>query len=173
MQPAKSAKAKAQAPLALAAVAFGTGVWIAAYLHRPAGPWAVAAALLAVCAIAAVMNGNVRLGYLAVALALVGCGAFTRLWTPPPRIVQLPQQFVQREEVEIVGHVVNDGSLRAGSEPRERFDLETEVIQDGEVKFTEPVGIRATLFVKHAEGDQDEQGERQAALPQLAYGARI
>jgi len=164
---------KTQAPLALAAVAFGAGVWIAGHLHRPAGSWAVAAACLAVCAIGAAVKGNFSLGYLSVILALAGSGAFARLWTPAPSVIQPPQQFLQGDQVEVIGHVTNDGALRAGTEPRERFDLETEVIQDGDVKFAQPVGIRATLFAKQAEGDQDEDGERQTGLPQLAYGDRI
>ncbi len=164
---------KTQAPLAFAAVALGTGVWIAGHLHRPVWLWAAAAACLAICAIAAAVKVNVRLGYLSVVLALACSGAFARLWTPAPNVIQPPQQFLQGDEVEVIGHVVNDGALRAGTEPRERFDLETEAIQNGDVKFTQPVGIRATLFAKQSEGDQDEAGERQTGLPQLTYGDRI
>jgi competence protein ComEC len=175
MTPTRSAAPppRAQAPLALAAVAFGTGVWLAGYLHRPPGLWGVAAAILAVCAITAALKSNIRLGYVSVVLALVCSGAFGRLWTPLPSVVQPPQPFLQGEEVEIIGHVTNDGSLRAGSEPRERFDLETEIIQAGDVTFTQPVGIRATLFAKAPEGDQEESGENQPGLSQLAYGSRI
>ncbi|HXB20578.1 MAG TPA: DNA internalization-related competence protein ComEC/Rec2 [Candidatus Solibacter sp.] len=180
MKPTRSAapQLKAQAPLALAAVAFGTGVWLAGYLHRPPGLWAVAAALLAVCAIVAAMKSNIRLGYASVVLALVCSGAFGRLWMPLPSVIEPPEQFLQGQEVEITGHVTNDGSLRAGSEPRERFDLETEVIQADDVTFTQPVGIRATLFAKplfanQGEGDQEQGEENQPKLPQLAYGDRI
>ena len=175
MKPTKlaSPQPRAQAPLALAAVAFGTGVWLAGYLHRPPGLWAVAAVLLAVCAIAAVAKNNIRLGYASVVLALVCSGAFGRLWMPLPNIVEPPEQFLQGDEVEIIGHITNDGSLRAGSEPRERFDLETEVIQAGDVTVTQPVGIRATLFVKQTEGDQEQGEDNQPRLPQLAYGGRI
>ena len=154
-------------------MAFGAGAWLAGYLHRPPGLWAVAAALLAVCAIAAAGKSNVRLGYASVALALVCSGAFGRLWMPLPNIIEPPEQFLQGEEVEITGHITNDGSLRAGSEPRERFDLETEVIQADDVTFTQPVGIRATLFAKQAEGDQEQGEDNQPGLPQLAYGDRI
>jgi competence protein ComEC len=172
---AKSAAppSKAQAPLALAAVAFGTGVWLAGYLHRPPGLWALAAGLLAICAIVAAVKNNIHLGYVSVVLALVCSGAFGRLWTPLPNVVTPPQQFLQGDEVEITGHVTNDGALRAGSEPRERFDLETESIQVGESTFTQPVGIRATLFAKQAEGDQEEGGESHPGFPQFAYGDRI
>lgn len=180
MTPKKSTAptSRAQAPLALAAVAFGTGVWLAGYLHRPPGLWAVAAALLAVCAIAAAVKSNIRLGYASVVLALVCSGGFGRLWTPLPSVIEPPQQFLQGEEIEITGHVTNDGSLRAGSEPRERFDLETEVIQADDVTFTQPVGIRATLFAKRllanqGEEDQEQNEENQPKLPQLAYGDRI
>ncbi|HEV3037973.1 MAG TPA: DNA internalization-related competence protein ComEC/Rec2 [Candidatus Angelobacter sp.] len=174
MQP-KSAipKPKSPALLAVAAVAFGIGVWLAGQLHRPASLWAVAAALLSVCAIVAAVKVNIRLGYVSVLLALVCSGAFARLLSPSPRVVQPPLEFLQGEEVEIIGHVINDGSLRAGSEPRERFDLETEVIQNGESKFTEPVGIRATLFAKRAEEDQEEEEDHQPEFPQLVYGSRI
>jgi competence protein ComEC len=181
MPPKKPAysPSKAQAPLALAAVAFGTGVWLAGYLHRPAARWGLAAALLAACAIMAAVKNNIRLGYISVVLALVCSGALGRLWMPLPNTLEPPQQFLQGEEVEIIGHITNDGSLRAGPEPRERFDLETEVIQTGDATFTQPVGIRATLFAQQTEGDQEEGAdgaedeESRPALPHLAYGDRV
>jgi competence protein ComEC len=166
-------QSKAQAPLALAAVAFGSGVWLAGHVHRAPGMWALAAFLLAICAVAAAVKDSIRLGYASVMLALVCTGAVSRLWMPLPNVTQPPQQFLEGDEVEVIGHVTNDGSLRAGSDPRERFDLETEVIQAGDIKFTQPVGVRATLFARQSEEDQDEGEENKAAFPLLAYGDRI
>ena len=66
--------------------------------------------------------------------------AFVRVATPLPRNVVPPQEFLNGERVEIVAHVTNDGVLLAGGGPRERFDLQTETIELGDLKFTQPVG---------------------------------
>lgn len=89
-------------------------------------------------------------------LALVCAGAFARVATPAPHIVAPPPEMLSGEQVEIVAHVTNDGALLAGGGPRERFDLETEIIELNNLKFTQPVGIRATAF-SH-ETDEDSQG---------------
>src|SRR5215472_12209225 len=123
------------APLALAAVAFGTGVWLAG--------------------------------------ALICAGAFSRLVMPAPQLNSPPDEFLTGAQVEIEGHVTDDGSLLAGSEPRERFDLETEVIRIGEKKFTQPIGIRATVFLKQSASDDEDDAEAAGGFPQVFYGNRI
>src|SRR5215813_7641719 len=82
------------APLALAAVAFGTGVWLAGDLHKPAWLWAVAAAVLVACAVAAVYVENIRLGYLSVAGVLICAGAFLRLGMPAQQLSSPPDEFL-------------------------------------------------------------------------------
>ena len=161
-----------RAPLALAAVAFGIGVWLAGHVQRPAARWGISAALLVACAIAAVAIKSFRLGYVSVLAALICAGAFSRLWVPAPRLGFPPHTSLTGVQVEIIGHVTDDGSLLAGSEPRERFDLETEVIQIGETKFTQPVGIRANVYVRQVP-DGDLFDDDAAGFPQLNYGDRI
>lgn len=104
-------------------------------------------------------------------LALVCAGAFARVATPAPHIVVPSPEMLSGEQVEIVAHVTNDGALLAGGGPRERFDLQTETIELNNLKFTQPVGIRATAF-SH-ETDEDSQGNAMPQLPRLAYGDRV
>ncbi|HEY6969505.1 MAG TPA: ComEC/Rec2 family competence protein, partial [Candidatus Angelobacter sp.] len=164
--------ANPRAPLALAAVAFGVGVWLAGHLHRFAWLWGLAAVGLLACALAALVVKNIRLGYLAVVGALLCSGAFGRVWMPSPQLSFPPESFLYTAQAEIIGHVTNDGALLAGSEPRERFDLETEVIQSGEMRFTQPVGIRVSIFPKQSsEEDQDDTGE--PGFPAVVYGNRV
>lgn len=160
-----------RAPLALAAVAFGTGIWLAGHLHRSPWTWALAAVGLVVCACVSAARNSIRLGYIAVVAALICAGAFSRVWLPAPQLHSPPDKFFSVSQVEIIGHVTNDGSLLAGSEPRERFDLETETIQVGDVTFTQAAGIRATVFIKPPDDDQDEAA--QPGFPELAYGQRV
>jgi len=161
------------APLALAAVTFGAGVWLAGHLHKPFWLWTVAAAVLIACAIAAVNVKNIHLGYLSVAGALICAGAFSRLVMPAPQLNSPPDEFLTGAQVEIVGYVTDDGSLLAGAEPRERFDLETEVIRIGEKNFTQPVGIRATVFLKQSASDDEDDAEAAGGFPQIVYGNRV
>ena len=164
--------ANPRAPLAFAAVSFGVGVWLAGHLHRSAWLWGVAAGALIDCALAALAVKNIRLGYLAVVSALICSGAFSRVWMPSPQLNFPPQNALYTAQVEIIGHVINDGALLAGSEPRERFDLETEVIQFGEIRFMQPVGMRVSIFPKQSsEEDQDDAAE--SGFPAVAYGNRV
>src|SRR5215472_1316282 len=112
------------APLALAAVAFGVGIWLAGHLHRPVWMWAGAAAILIACTVTAAAVNSIRLGYASAVCALICAGAFSRMWMPAPQLSFLPEEFLSGAQIEIIGHVTDDGALLAGSEPRERFDLE-------------------------------------------------
>src|SRR5215470_6185638 len=100
-----------RAPLALAAVAFGVGVWLAGHLHRPAWLWSLAAVGLIACALAALVVKNIRLGYVAVVGALVCSGAFGRVWMSSPQLNFPPESSLYTAQVEITGHVTNDGAL--------------------------------------------------------------
>ena len=152
-------------------MAFGIGIWLGGSLHRPAWLWAFAAGMLVVCAVTAAIRDSIRLGYTAVGAALICAGAFSRVWMPAPQIYTPPPDFLYTDEVEIIGHVTNDGALLAGSEPRERFDLETESIQTDEGRFTQPVGIRASVYLKRSDDSEDETSG--SVFPPLAYGDRV
>lgn len=163
--------AQPRAPLALAAIAFGTGVWLAGHLHRPPWAWALAAIGLVLCTCVSATRNSIRLGYVAVVVALICAGAFSRVFVSAPQLHSPPDKFFAAGQVEIIGHVTSDGAMLAGSEPRERFDLEAETIQVGDFTFTQAVGIRATVFIKQSEEEQDEAA--QPGFPDLAYGQRI
>jgi competence protein ComEC len=106
---------------------------------------------------------------MAAVLALACVGAFARVGTPLPPSIVPPAEFFGDDRVEIVGHVTNDGALLAGG-PRERFDLETEIITLRGHRFVQPVGIRATAFSREADTDSAEDASN---IPHLAYGDRV
>src|SRR5262245_4959754 len=163
-------KAQPRAPLALAAAGFACGIWLAGHLDRPTALWGWSAAALALCATVGIATRAARVAQIASVLALICAGAFARVGTPlPPNIVP-PAEFLGNKHVEIVGHVTNDGALLAGG-PRERFDLETELITLDGHRFLQPVGIRATAFSREA--NVDDTGEDAPDIPRLAYGDRV
>ena len=161
-----------RAPLAVAAVVFGIGVWLAGHVHRPPWLWITAALILIGCAVTAAAVNSIRLGYASAAGALICVGALSRMWMPAPQLAFPPDKFLAAAQVEIIGHVTDDSALLAGSEPRERFDLETEVIQIGDIKFTQPVGIRSSIFLKHPSADE-QNDEAETGFLQVVYGNRV
>jgi competence protein ComEC len=164
-------KAQPRAPLALAATAFSCGIWLAGYLQRPPALWGWSAAALVLCAVVALAIKSLRPAQASAILALVCAGAFARVAAPVPHIVAPPPELLSGERVVIVAHVTNDGALLDGGGPRERVDLQTEIIELDNLKFTQPVGIRATAF-SH-ETDEDSKGNESPQLPRLAYGDRV
>src|SRR5215470_7735150 len=161
-----------RAPMAVAAVAFAGGIWMAGHLFPSVALWGAAGALLVLCSVVAVFfQSSTRLAYLCAALALVCAGTLARITEPTPHIVVPPPEFISGEPVLIEGHVINDGSLLPGNAARERFDLQTEVIRLGNRTFTQSVGIRITVFSPDWDAalDTDTAATRFRAL---AYGDR-
>src|SRR5215472_8920853 len=114
-----------RAPMAVAAVAFAGGIWMAGHLFPSVALWGAAGALLVLCAVVAVFfQSSTRLAHLCAVLALVCAGALARITEPTPHIVVPPPEFISGEPVQIEGYVINDGSL-LGNAARERFDLQT------------------------------------------------
>lgn len=159
-----------RAPLAAVSVAFGLGIWLASAIHRPAALWAASTLLLLLCAAVAAHRKIVLLGYIPAGLATVTAGALAWLWMPQPNLTTPPDGFLFSEKIEVTGHVTNDGAMLAGKGPRERFDLETETLELGGVRFSQPVGMRATLFSHPREEDHLAPN---GGFPQLAYGDRV
>jgi len=159
-------------PLALAATAFACGIGLAAYVERPPASWVWTSTLLALCGIAAVLAKCGRLAWVSVLLALVCTGAFTRVATPGPRTLVPPAEFLETKNVEIIGHVTNDGVFTAG-QSRERFDLQTEAVLLNGACFDRPIGIRATVFSREASEEADAADS--PAFPPLSfnYGDRV
>jgi competence protein ComEC len=164
-------KAQPRAPLALAAAAFACGIWVSTHWQLSSARWGWAAASLALCTILAVAIGSLRSAQAAALLALVCAGAFARVATPSPLLTAPPPEFLNVKDVEILGHVTNDGALLAAGGPRERFDLETETIELNGQKFVQPIGIRATVFSRDAA--EETQDDNASAIPHMAYGARV
>ncbi|HEY2362153.1 MAG TPA: ComEC/Rec2 family competence protein [Candidatus Angelobacter sp.] len=165
-------KAQPRAPLALAAAAFACGIWFSTHWQLSTGLWGWASASLVLCAVTAVSIKSLRPAQVAALLALVCAGAFARIATPSPRLAMPPPEFLNVKDVEITGHVTNDGALLAGGGPRERFDLQTETIELDGKKFVQLVGIRATVFSRDMV-EKAQEDDVPAAIPHMAYGARI
>ncbi len=164
-------KAQPRAPFALAAAAFACGILLSKYWPVSSALWGWAAASLAVCTIVAVAIKTLRPAQVAALLALVCAGAFARIVTPSPRLAVPPPEFLNVKDVEIVGHVTNDGALLAAGGPRERFDLQTETIELNGQKFVQPIGIRATVFSRDVV--EETQEDDASVIPHMAYGARV
>lgn len=164
-------KAQPRAPLALAAAAFAGGIWLSTYWQVSPALWGWATAALALCSIAAVAISSLRPAQVAALFALVCAGAFARIATPSPHLATSPSEFLNVKDVEIVGHVTNDGALLAGGGPRERFDLQTETIELDGQKITQPIGIRATVF--SGDAGEETQDDDVPAIPHMAYATRV
>src|ERR1041385_3123282 len=107
-------KAQPRAPLALAAVAFACGILLSRYWPVSIELWGWACAALVLCAVTAVATKSLRAAQLAALLALICAGAFARIATPSPHLVVPPPEFLDVKDVQVVGHVTNDGALLAG-----------------------------------------------------------
>lgn len=127
---------------------------------------------LVLCAVVAAAIKSVRSAQIAACLALVCAGAFARIATPPPRLAAPQPEFLNVKDVEIVGHVTNDGAFLAGGGPRERFDLQTETLELDGQKFTQPIGVRATVFSRDA-AEETQEDDESATNPHMAYGTRV
>src|SRR6185437_10161363 len=165
-------KVQPRAPLALAAAAFACGIWCSTHWQLSAGLWGWASASFVLCAVAAIAIKSVRPATIAACLALVCAGAFARIATPSPRLNVPPPEFLNVKDVEIVAHVTNDGALLAGGGPRERFDLQTETLELDGQKFSQPVGIRATVFSRDV-AEETQEDDAPLAIPHMAYGTRV
>jgi competence protein ComEC len=165
-------KAQPRAPLALAAAAFACGILLSRYWPISTALWGWASASFILCAVAAVAIESSRAAQLAAVLAMLCAGAFAGIVTPSPRLAAPPSEFLNVKDVEIVGHVTNDGALLAGGGPRERFDLQTETLELDGQKFVQPIGIRATVFSRDAV-EETLEDDAPAAIPHMAYGTRV
>jgi competence protein ComEC len=162
-----------RSPLAWAAAAFAAGIWTAGRIPLSTALWGWLTALLVLCTVIAVILAKSQTAYITALLAVLCSGAFARILAPVVPVTMPPPEFLYDADSAVVveGHVTSDGALLAGRAPRERFDLETEVIRLGNLEFTKPIGIRATVFAKQS--DDDDPDEQVAEFPDLAYGDRV
>ena len=160
---------------------FACGIWLAGHVQHSPVLWGWSTVALALCAFGALAIKSLRPAQVAAILTLICAGAFARVATPVSNVVVPPQELLSGERVEIMAHVINDGALLAGGGPRERFDLQTETIELHDLnplnnlKFSKPVGIRATVFSHetHETNEDDAKGDNAPHFPRLAYGDRV
>src|SRR5258708_1848866 len=133
-----SPKPSPPAPLAVAALAFAGGIWLAGHLAREPQTWGITSVVLVVCALTAIFVKSLRLAQVCALLALAGSGAFARTYTPVPRVLVTPMEFLSGEPVEITGHVTSDGAGLPGTGLREGFERQTEAMRGKGGTFTHP-----------------------------------
>jgi competence protein ComEC len=165
-----AARTGRRAPLAKAAALFAAGIWLAGHVHRSPSLWGWSAAVFVLCVVAALFKSNLRLAQLSSCLALICAGALARVDVPAPHLVMPPQEFLNGEAIEVEGRVTGDRATLPGTGPRERFDIQTEMLSVGNHQFTQAIGIRATAFQSDRE---EEPPPALAELPQFAYGDRV
>src|SRR5690349_16380064 len=149
-------RVKRRAPLAVATLAVGSGIWICHLLPRSPAQWAASALLLAAAAAVAAIKTRAMLAYAAAVLALVCAGAFSQIYVIAPLVVTPPQEYFGDEPVQVTGHLVRDATPLPGGDQRLRIDLQTESISLAGVQFAEPVLIRATVYADRSRKDAQE-----------------
>src|SRR5262245_46424237 len=87
----RAVRAWSNAPLAWAAAAFASGIWVGGRMHAAPYVWGSTATLLVCCAVIAVARQRARLAYLASIFALMGAGAFTQILAPVTRLTVPPE----------------------------------------------------------------------------------
>ena len=168
------------APLALAAAAFAAGILISRYFQRPAAIWGAASGILAFLTVIAAFKSDVRIARFCALLSFVAAGALARTYIPVVPALIPPAEFLNGQKVEITGYVVRDPALLATGGSREHFDLLTETIQladhaSGAASFTQPVGLRVTLFSRDTafNANEDDPNVLVQEFPALQYGQRL
>src|SRR5436305_9126795 len=90
-----------RAPLALAAVVFGCGTWMAGHVHRPPWLWASATVVFVVCAMVSASRDSIRLGYISAIGALACAGCFSWVSLPVQNLATPPPEFLYIKDVEV------------------------------------------------------------------------
>ncbi len=166
-------------PLLWAAVAYALGVIAGVYLWRPAAWWVVAA----IAFIGAAAYFGSRRSGLGWALALAAfflSGAFhAQVRGAATRLDTSIQHYANREELQVVGHIVRDGRTQAAGwqEVRQSVDVEAEQITT-DTGETVPVHSRIRLSIysahpKNATYDDAEPLATNPAMHVFQYGERI
>ncbi len=164
-----------------AAVCYALGIVAGVYAWRPALWWVVAAAMFIGSAAHFARRGS-GLGWaLALGAFFLGGALLVQVRTGARHLDTGIQPFADRQEVQILAHITQDGRLqRAGpSEIRETLEVETEEIRT-EAGELVPVhsGIRLSVYSPRSADAPEESletslAESNRAMPVFHYGQRI
>lgn len=153
-------------PMLWAAASFGGGIWIGSYIWRPP-LWWIMAALVFAGAVSLWRRRHARLAFGLVLVLIFFVGTFAVQILP---VVEGKNAgilaFADGHEVIVTAHVAREGFRRDTSEEesQQRFDVETEEVDDGGKSFPVRSGIRLTAYTRRKPG---------SAPHEFGYGERL
>ena len=157
----------ARQPLLWAAAAHAAGIVIGVYAWRPA-VWWIGAAMIFAAAAAYFAGRRGGLGWILALGTFVLAGALhVQMKDSSPSLDTSIQPYADRQDVQIVGHVMRDGRLQPGSfgETRQTFDIEAEEIhtQMGSNVSSSSVpshsGIRLSIYAPRSKSADAEHAD--------------
>ena len=170
--PARRQPSGGRHPLLWAALAFASGIVLGVYAWRPPLWWLMAWIAFALSA-GYLLRRRGRSAALLGLAALVLLGAFILQVSAPenPGDSEL-LKFADTSEAIITAHVTKEGMLRqeGRGEIRQRLDVETERISQGNQDFDIRAGLRLNVYDKETE---PAPGEDQKPARLFQYGERL
>lgn len=166
-----------QEPLFLAALAFSSGIVAANYLWRSPWIW-LGGFLLAATAAIVSLRRSPQLAAILTLVAIVPLGGFylqTRDAAQPTVTVDLQPFATGQDEVEVTARVMREGIVRDSpyGGNQESVDVESEQLRLGDRVFSEPVGIRLTVYSKKSEEEEARATGTESPLTVYRYGQRL
>lgn len=160
----------------LAAVAFAAGILAGSFAWRAPHIWLIAFVVAA--AGAWVLHRRApSLAFPLALLMLVTLGAFYLQISDAAQVAAPNLEAFSTGEgtVEVTAHVTREGIVRDSpfGGKQESVDVEAEELSTGEHQLTEPVGIRLTIYSKHADEEEAEASGADSPLPFYTYGQRM
>ena len=164
-------------PMLWAAIAHALGIIAGLYAWRPPSWWIFAGAFF-LCVACYLMNRRSRFAWCIALAVLFFAGALHVQLRPGARLDMGIQEYADRQELLVTGHVIRDGRLQqtGSTEVRQTLDVEAEEVQldTGQIL---PIhsGIRLMIYRPRESGDESSETTRTdfAAMPVFHYGERI
>ena len=166
-----------QEPLFLAALAFSAGIVAANFLWRSPWIWLGGFVYAAIAALVS-LRRSPQLAALLTFIAIVPLGAFylqARDAAQPTVIADLQPFATGEDEVEVTAHVVREGIVRDSpyGGNQESVDVAGEELRLGGRVFSEPLGIRLTVYSKKSEEEEARTAATESPLLVYRYGQRL
>lgn len=161
----------------MAALAFSSGIVIAASLWRAPHIWLMAF-LLAVMAAALALKRSPQLAFFLGLIAMFPLGAFyLQVYDAAQTTIadNLQVYGTGQSEVEITAYVFREGLIRDSpyGGKQESVDIESDELRLGDRVLHEPIGIRLTVYSKKIEEEQALASGSESPLRTYGYGQRL